>query len=46
MGEPAEIIDKIRQAEKAALQEITLLPPMASARKVFADFAEHVMKAY
>ncbi len=46
VGEPAEIIDKIRQAEKAGLQEITLLPPMASARKVFADFAEHVMKAY
>ena len=46
VGEPAEIIDKIHQAEKAGLQEITLLPPMASARKVFADFAEHVMKAY
>ncbi len=46
VGEPAEIIDKIRLAEKAGLQEITLLPPMASARKVFTDFAEHVMKAY
>ena len=46
VGEPDEIIHKIRQAEKAGLKEITLLPPMASARKVFADFAEHVMKAY
>ncbi len=46
VGEPAEIIDKVREAEKAGLQEITLLPPMASARKVFGDFAAHVIKAY
>ena len=46
VGEPTEIINKIREAEKAGLQEITLLPPMASARKVFGDFAERVMKAY
>lgn len=46
VGEPDEIIDQIRTAEKAGLKEITLLPPMASARKVFADFAEHVMKKY
>lgn len=46
VGEPDDIIDQIRTAEKAGLKEVTLLPPMASARKVFADFAEHVMKKY
>jgi alkanesulfonate monooxygenase SsuD/methylene tetrahydromethanopterin reductase-like flavin-dependent oxidoreductase (luciferase family) len=43
VGEPDEIIDQVRKAEKAGLKEMTLLPPMASARKVFKDFAEQVM---
>jgi alkanesulfonate monooxygenase SsuD/methylene tetrahydromethanopterin reductase-like flavin-dependent oxidoreductase (luciferase family) len=46
VGEPDEIIGEIRKAEKAGLKEITLLPPMASARKVFKDFAEQVMARY
>jgi len=46
VGEPAEIREKIHVAEKAGLREITLLPPMASARKVFRDFAEHVIEQY
>jgi hypothetical protein len=43
VGEPDEIIGQVRTAEKAGLKEMTLLPPMASARKVFKDFAEQVM---
>ena len=46
VGEPAEIRENIHAAEKAGLREITLLPPMASARKVFRDFAEHVIEQY
>ena len=43
VGTPDEIIERVRTAEKAGLKEITLLPPRESARKVFSDFAEHVM---
>lgn len=46
VGEPDEIIHQIRQAEKAGLKELTLLPPIASARKVFKDFADHIMARY
>jgi len=46
VGEPAELIDHLRRAEKAGLQEISLLPPMDYARKVFKDFAERVMRKY
>jgi len=45
-GEPREIIDQLQQAEKAGLKEVSLLPPMEHARKVFADFAEQVIKRY
>ncbi len=46
VGEPDEIIDYIRRSETAGLKEITLLPPMASARKVFKDFSDHIMAKY
>ena len=46
IGEPAAIIDQLRSAEKEGLKEVTLLPPMASARKVLKDFADEVMKRY
>ncbi|MBI3300876.1 MAG: LLM class flavin-dependent oxidoreductase [Deltaproteobacteria bacterium] len=46
VGEPAVIIDQLRQAERAGLKEVTLLPPMDYSRKVFKDFAEHVIKRY
>ena len=45
-GEPDEIIHRLREAEAAGLREITLLPPMDFARKVFRDFAEQVIKRY
>jgi alkanesulfonate monooxygenase SsuD/methylene tetrahydromethanopterin reductase-like flavin-dependent oxidoreductase (luciferase family) len=46
VGEPAELIERIRQAEKAGLKEVGLLPPMAQARTVFKEFAEQVMRRY
>lgn len=45
-GEPDAIIDKLRAAEAAGLREITLLPPMDHARRVFRDFATHVIARY
>ena len=46
VGTPDEIIDKLRAAEKNGLKEVSLLPPMASARKVLTDFKDKVMKHY
>ncbi len=46
VGEPEEIIDQLRRAESAGLQEVSLLPPMAYNRKVFKDFAEQIIKRY
>jgi len=43
VGEPDEILQQLRAAERAGLREITLLPPMDHARKVFRDFAEKVI---
>ncbi|MGR8920132.1 MAG: LLM class flavin-dependent oxidoreductase, partial [Gammaproteobacteria bacterium] len=45
-GEPDQIIDKLRAAEAAGLKEITLLPPMDHARRVFGDFATQVIARY
>jgi alkanesulfonate monooxygenase SsuD/methylene tetrahydromethanopterin reductase-like flavin-dependent oxidoreductase (luciferase family) len=42
-GEPDAIIAKLRAAEAAGLREITLLPPMDHARRVFRDFATHII---
>ena len=46
VGEPDEIIDMLRGAERAGLREVTLLPPLAGARKIYKDFAEHVIERY
>ncbi len=46
VGTPDEIVEKIRSAEKNGLKEVTLLPPMDSARKVLDDFATKVMAIY
>lgn len=45
-GEPDQIIARLREAEAAGLREITLLPPMDHARRVFQDFAHHVIARY
>lgn len=44
VGEPQEILDQLRRAEKDGLKEVNLLPPMEVSRKVLKDFAEQVMK--
>lgn len=46
VGEPDEIIAMLRAQERGGLKEVTLLPPMASARECFADFAKHVIERY
>jgi hypothetical protein len=46
LGEPAEIIDALRQAEAAGLREVMLLPPMASARRICGDSAQRVIERY
>jgi alkanesulfonate monooxygenase SsuD/methylene tetrahydromethanopterin reductase-like flavin-dependent oxidoreductase (luciferase family) len=46
VGEPDEIIAQLRQAERAGLREVTLLPPREYSRKVFRDFATQVIKRY
>lgn len=46
VGEPDEIIAMLRDQESAGLKEVTLLPPMAVARKNYADFARHVIERY
>ncbi len=46
VGEPDEIIAMLREQERGGLKEVTLLPPMASARECYADFAKHVIERY
>ncbi len=43
VGEPDEIVETLRAQERAGLCEVTLLPPMADARAILADFAEQVI---
>jgi alkanesulfonate monooxygenase SsuD/methylene tetrahydromethanopterin reductase-like flavin-dependent oxidoreductase (luciferase family) len=45
-GTPDEIIHQLREAERAGLREITLLPPMDHARDVFRDISKHVIARY
>lgn len=46
VGEPDEIIATLREQERGGLKEVTLLPPMASARECYSDFAKHVIERY
>ena len=46
VGEPDEIIAMLREQERGGLKEVTLLPPMASARECYADFAKYVIERY
>ncbi|MDP6690833.1 MAG: LLM class flavin-dependent oxidoreductase [Alphaproteobacteria bacterium] len=46
VGEPDEIIGRLRELEAGGLREIALLPPIAVARENFKDFAEQVMAKY
>jgi alkanesulfonate monooxygenase SsuD/methylene tetrahydromethanopterin reductase-like flavin-dependent oxidoreductase (luciferase family) len=46
VGTPEEIIAGLREREEMGLQEITLLPAMATARQNLKDFAEKVIAKY
>jgi alkanesulfonate monooxygenase SsuD/methylene tetrahydromethanopterin reductase-like flavin-dependent oxidoreductase (luciferase family) len=46
VGEPDELVARIRAAEQAGLREVGLMPPMAAARTVFKEFAEQVIARY
>ena len=46
VGEPDEIVEMLRERERAGLQEVTLLPPMDQARECFKEFAEQVIERY
>jgi alkanesulfonate monooxygenase SsuD/methylene tetrahydromethanopterin reductase-like flavin-dependent oxidoreductase (luciferase family) len=46
VGEPDELVARIREAERGGLKEVGLLPPMAAARTVFKEFAEQVIRRY
>lgn len=43
VGSPSEIAEKIREAEKNGLTEVSLLPPLAHIRSTSKDFAEQVI---
>jgi alkanesulfonate monooxygenase SsuD/methylene tetrahydromethanopterin reductase-like flavin-dependent oxidoreductase (luciferase family) len=43
VGTPEEIVETLEHQEGAGLKEVTLLPPMAFARELLAEFSEHVM---
>jgi alkanesulfonate monooxygenase SsuD/methylene tetrahydromethanopterin reductase-like flavin-dependent oxidoreductase (luciferase family) len=46
VGEPDEIIERLREQEAAGLHEVVLLPALEHARDVFRDFAEQVIPRY
>jgi alkanesulfonate monooxygenase SsuD/methylene tetrahydromethanopterin reductase-like flavin-dependent oxidoreductase (luciferase family) len=46
VGEPDEIIEMLRERERAGLHEITILPPIHCARQVYQDFADQIIARY
>ena len=46
IGEPDELIEKLRIAERGGLRKVNIVPPTAGARKVMDDFARDVIKHY
>jgi alkanesulfonate monooxygenase SsuD/methylene tetrahydromethanopterin reductase-like flavin-dependent oxidoreductase (luciferase family) len=46
VGTPDEIVEQLRALEAGGLREVTLLPPMASARACFREFAEAIFDRY
>ena len=43
VGGPSELVEKIHDAEKHGLREVSLLPPLANIRDVAQDFAKQVI---
>ena len=46
VGTPEEIIERIREAERAGMRELTVLPPTETNREMLTEFAELVMRKY
>ena len=46
VGEPDELVERLKAMAAAGLREVVLLPPMAVARDNFRDFATEVMAPY
>ena len=46
VGEPDEIIGRIREMETAGMREVVLLPPVAVARSNFKEFSEQIIARY
>lgn len=46
VGEPSQIIARLKEQEAAGLRELVLLPALDQARVVFRDFAEQVITEY
>ena len=46
VGEPEEIIERIKEKEKAGINEINIMPMSDEAGKVYRDFAEFVLPAF
>jgi alkanesulfonate monooxygenase SsuD/methylene tetrahydromethanopterin reductase-like flavin-dependent oxidoreductase (luciferase family) len=46
VGEPDELVARIRAMEAAGIKEVLILPPADVQREVFRDFAELVMPAF
>jgi alkanesulfonate monooxygenase SsuD/methylene tetrahydromethanopterin reductase-like flavin-dependent oxidoreductase (luciferase family) len=46
VGEPDDIVSQLRQAEKAGIREVTLLPPIDYARSILKDFSEKIISRY
>ena len=46
VGEPDEIVEMLRERERAGLKEVFLLPPMEFAEEMLTDFAGQVMARY
>lgn len=46
VGEPDEIIERLRGMERAGMQEVICLPAADYQRKVYRDLAEYVMPAF
>ena len=46
VGEPEEIIERIKEKEKVGINEINIMPMSDEAGKVYRDFAEFVLPAF
>ena len=46
VGEPDEILSRMKALEAAGLREVVLMPPIHVARSNFQEFSEQIMAKY